>query len=136
MKSTESKTLSDRREGRQKLAAVMFADMVEYSKHLAEQDDAGDSIQAARAIDLFKALIRRLRRACRQRRGRRHSCAVRPAARPGAAVRSSIQAEFRDQSVWGDGANRSESRIGLNLGEVAVHEGNVHGHCVNVASRN
>ena len=56
MESTESKLSPNRPESRQKLAAVMFADMVEYSKRL-EQDEAGNSVQAARAIDLFKALI-------------------------------------------------------------------------------
>ncbi len=34
----------------------MFADMVEFSKRL-EQDEAGNSVQAARAIELFKALV-------------------------------------------------------------------------------
>ncbi len=36
--------------------------------------------------------------------------------------------------MWGDG-EPIQFRIGLNLGEVAVHGGNVLGHCINVAAR-
>jgi adenylate cyclase len=39
-----------------KLAAIMFADMVNYSKHI-EQDEATNANNAARSIELFKALI-------------------------------------------------------------------------------
>jgi len=110
----------------------MFADMVAYSKRL-EQNQAGNSAQAARAIELFRALI-----------GDYGGQVVNVAGDGIVALFDSadralrfavqIQAEFRDQSVWGDG-DPIEFRIGLNLGEVAVHEGNVLGHCINVAAR-
>ena len=41
---------------RKMLAAVMFADMVGYSRRM-EQDEAQNSSQAARSIQLFKSLI-------------------------------------------------------------------------------
>ena len=39
-----------------KLTAIMFADMVSYSKHI-EKDEAANASNAERSIELFKALI-------------------------------------------------------------------------------
>ena len=110
----------------------MFADMVEYSKHL-EQDEAGNSIQADRAIDLFKALIGDYGGRVANVAGD-GILALFDSADRALRFAVQIQAEFRDQSVWGDG-EPIQFRIGLNLGEVAVRKGNVQGHCVNVAQR-
>ena len=132
MESTESKLSPNRPESRQKLAAVMFADMVEYSKRL-EQDEAGNSVQAARAIDLFKALIGDYGGRVANVAGD-GILALFDSADRALRFAVQIQAEFRDQSVWGDG-EPIQFRIGLNLGEVAVRKGNVQGHCVNVAQR-
>jgi TolB-like protein len=45
-----------------------------------------------------------------------------------------MRSEFRDQAVWGEG-EPIQFRIGLSLGEVIEDDGNVQGHCVNVAAR-
>jgi len=126
------KSSPDRSESRQKLAVVLFADMVEYSRHL-EQDEVANSVQAARAIDLFKALIGDYGGHVANVAGD-GILALFDSADRALRFAVQIQAEFRDQSVWGDG-DPIQFRIGLNLGEVAAHEGNVQGHCVNVAAR-
>ena len=110
----------------------MFADMVEYSKRL-EEDEAGNSVQAARAIELFKALVGDYGGQVVNVSGD-GILALFDSADRALQFAVQIQAEFRDQSVWGDG-EPIQFRIGLNLGEVAVHGGNVLGHCVNVAAR-
>jgi adenylate cyclase len=132
MESAGTKSSPDRSESRQKLAAVMFADMVEFSKRL-EQDEAGNSVQAAGAINLFKALIGDYGGHVANVAGD-GILALFDSADRALRFAVQIQAEFRDQSVWGDG-DPIQFRIGLNLGVVVVHEGNVLGHCVNVASR-
>lgn len=132
MELARLKSFPEQSVGGQKLAAVMFADMVEYSKRL-EQDEAGNSVQAARAIALFKALIGDYGGYVANVVGD-GILALFDSADRALRFAIQIQAEFRDQSVWGDG-EPIQFRIGLNLGEVAVHEGNVQGHCVNVAAR-
>jgi len=42
--------------GEARLVAVLFADMVEYSRYI-EQDEAGNSAMAERSVQLFKALV-------------------------------------------------------------------------------
>jgi adenylate cyclase len=132
MELVRFRSFPDQSDGGQKLATVMFADMVEYSKRL-EQDEAGNSVQAARAIALFKALIGDYGGYVANVVGD-GILALFDSADRALRFAIQIQAEFRDQSVWGDG-DPIQFRIGLNLGEVAVHEGNVQGHCVNVAAR-
>jgi len=110
----------------------MFADMVEYSKRL-EQDEVNNSLQAARAIALFKGLVGDYGGRVANVAGD-GILALFDDAEQALRFALQIRAEFRDQSVWGDG-DPIEFRFGLNVGEVAVHEGNVIGHCVNVASR-
>jgi adenylate cyclase len=46
-----------------------------------------------------------------------------------------IQREFRNDAVWNPEGEPIAFRIGINLGEVIVGDGNVHGHSVNVAAR-
>src|SRR5271165_358375 len=132
MESAAPKTSPDQSEQRKKLVAVMFADMVEFSKRL-EQDEAGNSVQAARAIELFKALVGDYGGQVVNVSGD-GILALFDSADRALRFAVQIQAEFRDQSVWGDG-EPIQFRIGLNLGEVAVHGGNVLGHCINVAAR-
>jgi TolB-like protein/class 3 adenylate cyclase len=132
MKPTDSSTTAKPNDNRKKLAAVMFADMVEYSKRL-EEDEARNSVQAAKAIELFKALIGDYGGHVANVAGD-GILALFDSADRALRFAIQIQAEFRDQSVWGDG-DPIQFRIGLNLGEVSVRDGNVHGHCVNVAAR-
>jgi TolB-like protein/class 3 adenylate cyclase len=115
-----------------KLAAIMFADMVAYSKHI-EQDEAANASNAARSIELFKGLIGDYGGHVANVAGD-GILALFDSADRALRFAIQIQTEFRDQSVWDDG-DPIQFRIGLNLGEVMVHEANLHGHCINVAAR-
>jgi adenylate cyclase len=44
-----------------------------------------------------------------------------------------VQRSFHEQAVWSDG-DPMKFRIALSRGEISVKQGNVHGHCVNVAA--
>ncbi len=117
---------------RRKVATVMFADMVGYSRRL-EADEATNSEQVVRSIELFTSLI-----------GNYGGDVVNVAgdgilalfenADHALSFALQMRNEFRDQAVWGDG-EPIEFRIGLNIGEVSISGSNVQGHCVNVASR-
>jgi adenylate cyclase len=115
-----------------KLAAIMFADMVNYSKHI-EQDEATNANNAARSIDLFKALIGDYAGQVVNIAGD-GILALFDSADQALRFAIQIQTEFRDQSVWGDG-DPIQFRIGLNLGQVRANATNFHGHSVNVAAR-
>ena len=132
MESAEPKRSADRAERRTKLVAVMFADMVEYSKHI-EQDEFGNAGQAARSIELFKALIGDYGGRVANIAGD-GILALFDSAEGALRFAIQIHKEFGEQSVWGDG-NPIQFRIGLNLGEVMVDEAVLHGHCINVAAR-
>jgi adenylate cyclase len=132
MESEATKAIAKPSGSRKKLAAVMFADMVEYSLRL-EQDETANTAQAARAIDLFKALIGDYGGEVANVSGD-GLLALFDSADRALRFAIQIQREFRDQSVWGDG-DPIQFRIGLNLGEVAINAGNVQAHCVNVAAR-
>src|ERR1700733_4971519 len=132
MVTAESNAPPYRSASRPKLAAVMFADMGEYSKHL-EQDEASNSVQAARAIELFKALIGDYGGHVANVAGD-GILALFDTADGALRFAIQIQTEFRDQSVWDDG-NPIQFRIGLNLGEVTPDATNFHVHSVNVAAR-
>jgi adenylate cyclase len=115
-----------------KLAAIMFADMVNYSKHI-EQDEATNANNAARSIELFKALIGDYAGQVVNIAGD-GILALFDSADRALRFAIQIQTEFRDQSVWGDG-DPIQFRIGLNLGEVTANATNFHVHSVNVAAR-
>jgi adenylate cyclase len=115
-----------------KLAAIMFADMVNYSKHI-EQDEATNANNAARSIELFKALIGDYAGEVVNIAGD-GILALFDSADRALRFAIQIQTEFRDQSVWGDG-DPIQFRIGLNLGEVTANVTNFHVHSVNVAAR-
>jgi TolB-like protein len=115
-----------------RLAAIMFADMVGYSRRM-EQDEARNASQAARSIELFRSLIGNYGGAVANVSGD-GVLALFDSAEQGLRFATQIQNEFRDQAVWSDGAP-IQFRIGLHLGEVVVRQGNVQGHSVNVAAR-
>jgi adenylate cyclase len=115
-----------------KLAAIMFADMVNYSKHI-EQDEATNANNAARSIELFKALIGDYAGQVVNIAGD-GILALFDSADRALRFAIQIQTEFRDQSVWGDG-DPIQFRIGLNLGQVTANATNFHVHSVNVAAR-
>jgi adenylate cyclase len=110
----------------------MFADMVGYSTRV-EQDEERNAAQAARSVDLFRSLIGDYGGEVANVAGD-GILALFESAEQALRFAVQMQSEFRDQSVWGNG-EPIQLRIGLNLGEVIINEGNVQGHCVNVAAR-
>src|SRR5579864_8777725 len=117
---------------RQRLAAVMFADMVGYSQRM-EQDEGRSSAQATRSVELFKSLIGDYGGQVKNVAGD-GILALFDSAEKALRFALQMQSEFRDQSVWGEG-EPIQFRIGLSLGEVIEEHGNIQGHCINVASR-
>jgi adenylate cyclase len=115
-----------------RLAAVMFADMVGYSTRM-EQDELRNSGLAARSVELFKSLIGDYGGEVANVAGD-GILALFDSAEQALRFAMQIQREFRDQAVWIDGAP-IQFRIGLNLGEIIVSDGNVQGHSVNIAAR-
>jgi TolB-like protein len=110
----------------------MFADIVGYSRHL-EQDEKLNSAQAARSVELFKALIGDYGGEISHVAGD-GILALFASAEQALRFALQVQAEFRDQVVWVDG-EPIQFRIGLSLGEIVESEGVVQGHCVVVAAR-
>lgn len=110
----------------------MFADMVGYSQRI-EQDEGRSSVQTTHSVELFKSLIGDYGGHVKNVAGDGILALFDSAER---ALRFALQMrnEFRDQSVWGDG-EPIQFRIGMSLGEVIEEQGNVQGHCVNVAAR-
>lgn len=117
---------------RRRLAAVMFADMVGYSRQI-EQDERRNSEQAERSVGLFRSLVGDYGGMVANVAGD-GILAIFDSAEEALRFAVQVLSDFRDEAVWGDG-KPIEFRIGINLGEVTEAEGNVHGHCVNVAAR-
>jgi len=117
---------------RRRLAAVLFADMVEYSRHL-EQDEKRNSAQATKSVRLFRTLIGDYGGRVANVAGD-GILALFDSAEEALRFAIQVQNEFRDQAIWSDG-EPMQFRIGLSLGEITVSQGNVQGHCVNVAAR-
>jgi adenylate cyclase len=132
MEAAEPEASRDRPAPRTKLAAIMFADMVGYSKHI-EKDETANATNAARSIELFKALIGDYGGHVANIAGD-GILALFDSADRALRFAIQIQTEFRDQSVWQDG-DPIQFRIGLNLGEVSPDATNFHVHSVNVAAR-
>jgi adenylate cyclase len=132
MEAAEPEASRDQPAQRTKLAAIMFADMVGYSKHI-EKDETANATNAARSIELFKALIGDYGGHVANIAGD-GILALFDSADRALRFAIQIQTEFRDQSVWDDG-DPIQFRIGLNLGEVATDATNFHVHSVNVAAR-
>jgi adenylate cyclase len=124
------KTFGGERRGMR--AVVMVADMVEFSRRM-EQDQVGSAGQVARAIQLFRGLIADYGGHVANIAGD-GILALFDSADDALRFAIQIQTEFRDQSVWSDG-EPIQFRIGLNIGEVTVHEAIAYGHCINVAAR-
>jgi adenylate cyclase len=110
----------------------MFADMVGYSRHM-EQDEERNSAQTTRSVELFTSLIGDYGGQVANVAGD-GILALFDSAEQALRFAMQMQSEFRDQAVWADG-EPIQFRIGLNVGEVMVKDGNVQGHCVNVAAR-
>jgi adenylate cyclase len=115
-----------------RLAAVMFADMVGYSRRV-EQDEIRNAAQAAQSVGLFKELIGDYGGQVKNVAGD-GVLALFDSAEQALRFAMQIQNEFRKQAVWGDG-EPIQFRIGISLGEVIEDSSIVQGHCVNVAAR-
>jgi TolB-like protein/class 3 adenylate cyclase len=115
-----------------KRAAVLIADVVEFSRHM-EEDEGGSVDQVSRSIKLFRGLIGDYGGQIAQIAGD-GILALFESADRAVQFAVQIQTEFRDQSVWADG-EPIQFRIGLNVGEVTFHETVAYGHCINVAAR-
>jgi TolB-like protein/class 3 adenylate cyclase/Flp pilus assembly protein TadD len=129
--ATETSGPTNKPPGR-RLAAVMFADIANYSHHM-EINETFSSLQAAKSVELFRSLVGDYGGEVANVAGDGVLALFRSAEQ---AIRFAIQVqgEFRDQAVWDDG-EPVQVRIGINLGEVLELHGIVQGHCVNVAAR-
>ena len=110
----------------------MVADMVEFSRRM-EQDQTGSVGPVARSIQLFRDLIGDYGGRVANIAGD-GILALFDSAEKALQFAIQIQTEFRDQSVWADG-EPIQFRIGLNIGEITLHEAVAYGHCINVAAR-
>ena len=86
---------------RQRLAAVMFADMVGYSRRM-EQDEERSSTQATRSVELFKSLIGDYGGQVKNVAGD-GILALFDSAEKALRFAFQMRSEFRDQAVWGEG---------------------------------
>jgi len=132
MTSPEPTTAPSRAEPPTQRAAVMLADMVEFARHM-EEDQASSASQVVRSIQLFRGLIGDYGGRVANVAGD-GILALFDSADQALRFAIQIQTEFRDQSVWADG-EPIQFRIGLNIGDVTMHEAVAYGHCINVAAR-
>src|SRR5208337_235925 len=132
MTSRESQSVANPSGQRPQRAAVMIADMVDFSRRM-EHDQAGSADQASRSIQLFRNLIGDYGGRVVNVAGD-GILALFDDADMAFKFAIQIQTEFRDQSVWADG-EPIQFRVGLNVGEVTLRESVAYGHCINVVAR-
>jgi len=120
-------------EVRQRLTAILFADVVNYSGAM-ERDQMGTHRRVMRRVNLFKSLIGDYEGRVFDLEGDAVKAAFDSAFQ---AVRFAvdIQREFRNEAVWNSDPNEPVFRIGINLGDVIVEADSYYGHEVNVAAR-
>src|ERR671923_2861794 len=120
-------------EVRQRLTAILFADVVNYSGAM-ERDQMGTHRRVMRRVNLFKSLIGDYEGRVFDVEGDAVKAAFDSAFQ---AVRFAvdIQREFRNDAVWNSDPDEPVFRIGINLGEVIVEPDGYYGHEVNVAAR-
>lgn len=120
-------------EVRQRLTAILFADVVNYSGAM-ERDQVGTHRRVMRRVNLFKSLIGDYEGRVFDVEGDAVKAAFDSAFQ---AVRFAVdlQREFRNDAVWNSDPDEPVFRIGINLGEVIVETDGYYGHEVNVAAR-
>src|SRR5262245_16915363 len=84
-----------------RLAAVLFADMVGYSRHM-EEDEEHSSTQVTKSLELFKSLIGDYGGVVANITGD-GILALFESADQALRFALQIQGEFRDQAVWEEG---------------------------------
>jgi len=120
-------------EVRQRLSAILFADVVNYSGAM-ERDQLGTHRRVMRRVNLFKSLIGDYEGRVFDVEGDAVKAAFDSAFQ---AVRFAVdlQREFRNDTVWNSDPDEPVFRIGINLGEVIVETDGYYGHEVNIAAR-
>jgi adenylate cyclase len=120
-------------EVRQRLSAILFADVVNYSGAM-ERDQLGTHRRVMRRVNLFKSLIADYEGHVFDVEGDAVKAAFDSAFH---AVRFAVemQREFRNDAVWNSDPDEPVFRIGINLGEVIEERDGYYGHEVNVAER-
>src|SRR5262245_10108173 len=120
-------------EVRQRLSAILFADVVNYSGAM-EKDQLGTHKRVKRRVDLFRSLIGDYDGRIFDVEGDAVKAAFDSALQ---AVKFAVdlQREFRDDAVWNSDPAEPVFRIGINLGEVIVEPDGFYGHEVNVTER-
>jgi TolB-like protein/class 3 adenylate cyclase len=120
-------------EVRQRLSAILFADVVNYSGAM-ERDQLGTHRRVMRRLNLFKSLIGDYQGRVFDVEGDAVKAAFDSAFQ---AVRFAVemQREFRNDAVWNTDPDEPVFRIGINLGEVIEEIDGYYGHEVNVAER-
>src|SRR5215468_772632 len=124
---------SGRDEVRQRLSAILFADVVNYSGAM-ERDQLGTHQRVMRRVNLFKSLVGDYDGHIFDVEGDAVKAGFNSAFQ---AVRFAVdlQREFRNDTVWSSGPDEPVFRIGINLGEVIEEADGYYGHEVNVAER-
>src|SRR5262245_6177627 len=132
-RSFQSMTPSGSDEVRQRLSAILFADVVNYSGAM-ERDQLGTHRRVMRRVNLFKSLIGDYEGRVFDVEGDAVKAAFDSAFQ---AVRFAVdlQREFRNDAVWNSDPDEPIFRIGINLGEVIEEVHGYYGHEVNVAAR-
>ena len=120
-------------EVRQRLSAILFADVVNYSGAM-ERDQLGTHRRVMRRVNLFRSLIADYEGHVFDVEGDAVKAAFDSAFH---AVRFAVemQREFRNDAVWNSDPDEPVFRIGINLGEVIEETDGYYGHEVNVAER-
>jgi adenylate cyclase len=117
---------------RRSTVTVMFADMVGYS-HQLQRDEVRNAAQSAKSIALFKSLIADYNGKVANVAGD-GLLALFPNSTDAVTFAIEVQRNFYEQAVWSDG-DPIKFRVALSQGDISVRQGNVQGHCVNVAAR-
>ncbi|HTO85736.1 MAG TPA: tetratricopeptide repeat protein [Methylomirabilota bacterium] len=120
-------------EVQQRLSAILFADVVNYTGAM-EKDQLGTHKRVKRRVDLFRSLIGDYDGRIFDIEGDAVKAAFDSALQ---AVKFAVdlQREFRDDAVWNSDPAEPVFRIGINLGEVIVEPDGFYGHEVNVTER-
>src|SRR5262249_48741101 len=120
-------------EVRQRLSAILFADVVNYSGAM-ERDQLGTHRRVMRRVNLFKSLISDYEGRIFDVEGDAVK-AVFDSAFQAVRFAVDLQREFRNDAVWTNDPDEPVFRIGINLGQVIEETHGYYGHEVNVAAR-
>ncbi|MGH6944443.1 MAG: tetratricopeptide repeat protein [Geminicoccaceae bacterium] len=118
---------------RRQLAAILFADVHGYSRLMSKNEERTYH-RLTQAIGLIRSLIGDYGGQVVQTAGD-GVLALFDSAPQALGFAVAIQREFRNEAVWNADDEPIFFRMGINLGEVLLGNGNIQGHSVNVAAR-